>query len=82
MRMTREEAIAILEESKRQNEIMRDNPSTFWTSHQMADGIKNTKRRIEALDVAITSAQLESGCCSATSGQSRGEPDRAGPGMR
>ena len=62
MRMTREEAIAILEESKRQNEIMRDNPSTLWTSHQTAVGIKNTKRRIDALNVAIASAQLESGC--------------------
>lgn len=52
--MTREEAIAVLAESKRQNEVMRDNPSTFWASHQMADGIKNTKRRIDALDVALS----------------------------
>jgi hypothetical protein len=49
MSMTLEEAIAVLEESKRQNEIMRDNPTTFWASHQMADGVKNAKRRIEAL---------------------------------
>ena len=52
--MTREEAIAVLEESKRQNEIMRDNPTTFWASYQIADGIKNTKRRIDALDAALT----------------------------
>ena len=52
--MTREEAIANLEESKRQNEIMRDNPTTFWASYQIADGIKNTKRRIDALDAALT----------------------------
>ena len=52
--MTREEAIAILEESKRQNEIMRDSPSTFWAEHQMAEGVKNAKRRIEALDAALT----------------------------
>lgn len=52
--MTREEAIAILKESKRQNEIMRDDPSTFWASHQMKDGVKNTKRRIEALDAALS----------------------------
>ena len=51
---TREETISILEESKRQNEIMRDNPSTFWASHQMADGVKNAKRRIEALDHALS----------------------------
>lgn len=52
--MTREEAIAVLVESKRQNEVMRDNPSTFWVSHQMADGVKNTERRIAALDMALT----------------------------
>ena len=52
--MTREETISILEESKRQNEIMRDNPSTFWASHQMAEGVKNSKRRIEALDHALS----------------------------
>ena len=52
--MTREEAIAVLEESKRQNEVMRDNPSTFWVSHQMADGVKNAERRIAALDMALT----------------------------
>ena len=52
--MTREEAIATLEESKRQNEIMRDNPSTFWASHQMADGVKNAERRIAALELVLT----------------------------
>ena len=52
--MTREEAIDILAESKRQNEVMRDNPSTFWASHQMADGVKNAERRIAALDMALT----------------------------
>lgn len=51
--MTREEAIDILAESKRQNEVMRDNPSTFWVSHQMADGVKNAERRIAALNLAL-----------------------------
>ena len=54
MSMTREEAIAVLAESKRQNEVMRDNPSTFWVSHQMADGVKNAERRISALDMALS----------------------------
>ena len=54
MSMTWEEAIAILEESKRQNEIMRDNPSTFWASQQMAEGVKNAQRRIAALDFALS----------------------------
>ena len=52
--MTLEEAIDILAESKRQNEVMRDNPSTFWASHQMADGVKNAERRIAALEIALT----------------------------
>ena len=52
--MTNEEAIATLEESKRQNKIMIDNPTTFWASHQIADGVKNAKRRIEALDYALS----------------------------
>ena len=52
--MTQEEAIAVLAESKRQNEVMRDNPSTFWESHQMADGVKNAERRIAALDMALS----------------------------
>ena len=52
--MTREEAIAVLAESKRQNEVMRDNPSTFWVSHQMADGVKNAERRIAALDMSLS----------------------------
>ena len=51
--MTREEAIAVLAESKRQNEVMRDNPSTFWASHQMADGVKNAERRIAAFNMAL-----------------------------
>ena len=54
MSMTREEAIVVLEESKRQNEVMRDSPSTFWTSQKMAGGVKNAERRIAALDMALT----------------------------
>lgn len=56
--MTREEAIAVLAESKRQNGVMRDNPSTFWVSHQMADGVKNAERRIAALDMALTALRV------------------------
>ena len=52
--MTNKEAIATLEESKRQNKIMIDNPSTFWASHQMAEGVKNAKRRIEAFEIALS----------------------------
>jgi hypothetical protein len=52
--MTRGEAIDILAESKRQNEVMRDNPSTFLVSHQMADGVKNAERRIAALNLALS----------------------------
>ena len=52
--MTWEEAIAVLAESKRQNEVMRDNPSTFWASHQMADGVKNAERRIAAFNMVLS----------------------------
>ena len=52
--MTQKEAIAVLAESKRQNEVMRDNPSTFWAPHQMADGVKNAERRIAALNMALS----------------------------
>lgn len=58
--MTLEEAIDILAESKRQNEVMRDNPSTFWASHQMADGVKNAERRIAALDMALSALRTVS----------------------
>ena len=33
---------------------MRDNPSTFLVSHQMADGVKNAERRIAALNLALS----------------------------
>lgn len=56
--MTREEEIEILEDSKRQNEVMRDNPSTFWTCYQMADGIKNAEKRIATLDLALTACVI------------------------
>ena len=59
--MTREEAIDILAESKRQNEVMRDNPSTFWVSHQMADGVKNAERRIAALNLALSASASQPG---------------------
>ena len=52
--MTQKEAISVLAESKRQNEVMRDNPSTFWAPHQMADGVKNAERRIAALNMALS----------------------------
>lgn len=51
--MTREEAISILEESKRQNKVMIDNPSMFWRASRMASGVKNAKQRIMALGMAI-----------------------------
>lgn len=51
--MERKEAVAVLQESKRQNEIMRDNPSTFFTSKTMASGVNSAKKRIAALDMAI-----------------------------
>lgn len=60
--MKNEEAIAILEESKRQNEIMRDNPTTFWKSSDTEAGIENAKKRIEALDAAISALRSAEKC--------------------
>ena len=52
--MTREEAIKILKEGKRQNEAILGSPNTFFRSSDMPDGIKNAKQRIEALDMAVS----------------------------
>ena len=52
--MTREEAISVLEESKRQNEIMRDNPNTFFKVSDIVTGEKNAQKRIDALNMAIS----------------------------
>ena len=51
--MTIEEAISVLEESKRQNEIMRDNPNTFFKVSDIVTGEKNAQKRIDALNMAI-----------------------------
>lgn len=51
--MTNKEAIVVLNESKRQNEVMRDNPTTFWKSTDMESGIANCEQRIKAMDIAI-----------------------------
>ena len=51
--MTREDAISVLEESKRQNEIMRDNPNTFFKVSDIVTGEKNAQKRIDALNMAI-----------------------------
>ena len=51
--MTNEEAISVLEESKRQNEIMRDNPNTFFKVSDIVTGEKNAQKRIDALNMAI-----------------------------
>lgn len=51
--MTKEGAIEILIESKRQNEIMRDNPNNFFSVSDVVSGEKNARKRIDALDIAI-----------------------------
>lgn len=47
--MTREEAIDILSESKRQNEVMRDNPSTFWVHTKWLMELKMQKDELQLL---------------------------------
>ena len=51
--MTREEVISVLEESKRQNEIILDNPNTFFKASDIVTGEKNAQKRIDALNMAI-----------------------------
>ena len=57
--MTREEAISVLEESKRQNEIMRDNPNTFFKVSDIVTGEKNAQKRIDALNMAISALRQQ-----------------------
>ena len=49
-----EKASEVLQESKRENEIMRDNPTIFWRSVDMEAGIQNAQSRIEAINTALT----------------------------
>ena len=57
--MTIEEAISVLEESKRQNEIMRDNPNTFFKVSDIVTGEKNAQKRIDALNMAISAIRQQ-----------------------
>ena len=57
--MTREEAISVLEESKRQNEIMRDNPNTFFKVSDIVTGEKNAQKRTDALNMAISALRQQ-----------------------
>ena len=57
--MTREEAISVLQESKRQNEIMRDNPNTFFKVSDIVTGAKNAQKRIDALNMAISALRQQ-----------------------
>ena len=50
MIMTREEAISTLEESKRQNKVMIDNPRMFWRASRTASGVKNLEALKDAVD--------------------------------
>lgn len=47
--MTQEEAIAVLAESKRQNEVMRDNPSTFFYRIKWLMELKMQKGELQHL---------------------------------
>ena len=57
--MTREEAIGVLEESKRQNEIMRDSPNTFFKTSDIVAGERNAQKRIDAIHMAISALRQQ-----------------------
>jgi len=51
--ITLEEAIAILTKSKQQNEIMRDNPHTFFSEKDLVTGPQKAQKSVDALTLAI-----------------------------
>lgn len=55
--MTKEEAIAILQESRRQEKCLIDNYTTFFTTKNATDGVHNARKRYIALDMAISAMQ-------------------------
>lgn len=57
--MTTEEAIKILEESRRQNRIMLESPTTFFRVAEVEAASKNAEHRIAALDMAINALRAQ-----------------------
>lgn len=57
--MTIDETISIIREMKRQSQIIKDNPTTFYSSKDMAAGIKTMKKHIEAYDIAISALRAQ-----------------------
>lgn len=53
--MTTKQAVEILVESRRQNQVMLDNPDLFFLNNPIGrlEQIKNAKARIESLSMAI-----------------------------
>ena len=54
-KMTTEKAVEILKESRRQNQVMLDNPSTFFLNDpaKQSEQIRHTQERVDALTIAI-----------------------------
>lgn len=48
-----EKAVVELKEMRRQSQVIHDNPTIFYNSKSMPDGIQTLRRHITALDVAL-----------------------------
>lgn len=58
--MNRDEAIAVLQESRRQNKAMKESPNTFFSSADIVGGaVIKAGRRIDALEMAIAALRAQ-----------------------
>lgn len=59
--MTTKQAVEILVESRRQNQVMLDNPDLFFLNNPIGrlEQIKNAKARIESLTIAINALSAQ-----------------------
>lgn len=58
--MNRDEAIAILQESLRQNKAIEESPNVFFSSKNIVGGaLKNIRRRTTALEMAIDALRTQ-----------------------
>lgn len=59
--MTTKQAVEILVESRRQNQVMLDNPDLFFLNNpiERLEQIKNAKARIESLTIAINALSAQ-----------------------
>lgn len=55
--MDNQQAIEILKESKRQSEVILQNPTVFYSEKQIVGGCETMKKNAEAYQMAVTSLE-------------------------